>query len=70
MTEYRKVTQYQSAKSALRMEARVAKEAYKDDKPAIRQCINDFADWLIKDHNWTGTKYEVWLSNFAASLHP
>ena len=61
---------YQSAKGALKMKARVAKEAFGDDKPAIRQSINDFADWLIKDHHWSGTRFEVWLSNLAARLHP
>lgn len=70
MTESEKNQEYQAAKGALKVQAKACKEVCKGDKPEIRMCINNFADSLIKDHDWTGTMYEVWLSNFAASLHP
>lgn len=61
---------YQEAKRKLKICANAAKEAFGDDKPAIMESINNFTDWLIKDHHWSGTRYEVWLSNLAARLHP
>lgn len=70
MTENRKLTEYQTAKHYLKVCAKAAKEAYEGDKPAIRMCINNYADSLIKEHNWTGTRYEIWLGNLAAKLHP
>lgn len=60
---------FQSMKTYLKCVKRRAELQYPNDKPAIRQSINDAADSLIKEDKLT--KYqEKLLSNYAASLHP
>jgi len=69
------VAQYQSAKAALRDAANEAKRATPNDKPAIRQAINDYADMLIKDlpASMSDNDKAIFadqLSFVACTLHP
>ena len=62
-------TTYQTAKTELKREAKGAKEWFKTDKPAIRQAINDHADFLCKSYQLPEYKRNL-LSNYACKLHP
>lgn len=63
------MTQYQTAKQALKGAAHYAKRRHQTDKPAIRQVINDTADFLCKDYNLSEYQRDL-LSNYACKLHP
>lgn len=63
------MTTYKNAKQQLKSISQDAKKEYKNDKPAIRQIINDYADHLCKDLNLSEYQREL-LSNYACKLHP
>ena len=63
------MTHYQNAKSSLKDVSQDAKAQYRNDKPAIRQTINDYVDYLCKDLNLSEYKRNL-LSNYACKLHP
>ena len=60
-------TNYKDAKKELLNIANLAKKEYKNDKPAIRQIINDQAYFLT--YNLTIYENEL-LHNYACTLHP
>lgn len=62
-------TTYQQAKADLKEIAYTAKIEYKNDLPAIRMIINDYADTLCKDYHFSDY-YRNLLSNYACTLHP
>ena len=62
---------YQSAKRTLKATADMAKSQFADDKPMIRQIINDSADNLCRDTLYVLTEYQKdLLHNYACTLHP
>lgn len=64
-----KRTDYQTAKIQLKQEAQTAKKVYPADKPAIRQIINDYADYLCKSLQLSEYQRNL-LANYACTLHP
>lgn len=60
-------TNYQDAKKELLKIANLAKKEYKNDKPAIRQIINDQAYYLT--YNLTSYENDL-LHDYACKLHP
>ena len=60
---------YLGVKDKLRSHAEYAKVQYRDDKPAIRQSINDYADFISKDYQLPDWQRGL-LHNYAAMLHP
>jgi hypothetical protein len=76
-----KTSIYQLCKIQLKGEAADAKKAFKSDKPAQRQIINDHADSLQRNPLNQAMLNEViskkqfhqycnWLSLYACKLHP
>lgn len=63
------MTSYQNAKSNLKAVSQDAKAQHRNDKPAIRQTINDYVDYLCKDLNLSEYQRNL-LSNYACKLHP
>ena len=63
------MTNYQNCKIQLKETAKIAKKEFKNDKPAIRQIINDRAYFLTMDYDLSEHKMYL-LHNFAGSLHP
>lgn len=63
------MTHYQTAKSMLRAHAEYVNVQFRNDKPTIRQSINDYADSISRDYNLSDY-YIGLLSNYACSLHP
>lgn len=63
------MTNYQQAKQALKTTANIAKQQYRNDKPAIRQTINDDVHFLSNDYNLTEYQRDL-LANYACKLHP
>jgi len=63
------LTKYQQAKKALKLASDQDKKHFKNDKPAIRQSINDFCDYLSKDLNLSEYHRNL-LANYACKLHP
>ena len=63
------MTNYQIAKSNLKAISQDAKIQYRNDKPAVRQAINDYVDYLCKNMNLSEHKRNL-LSNYACTLHP
>jgi hypothetical protein len=70
---------YQRAKEQLKNAADLIKETRPNDKPMIRQYVNDVADSITKDMinclSWNITEakrdqYRNWLSLYACRLHP
>lgn len=61
-------TPYQQAKAQLKEFANIAKSQFRNDKPAINQCINDEVYWLGKALALTEYQKNL-LSNYAVSLH-
>lgn len=70
---------YQIAKQHLKNAADLIKQTNPNDKPAIRQYINDVADSIVKDTincpSWNISEskreqYINWLSLYACKLHP
>ncbi len=64
-----KTSIYQQAKKALKLASDQDKKHFKNDKPAIRQSINDFCDYLSKDLNLSEYHRNL-LANYACKLHP
>jgi hypothetical protein len=74
------MTIYTSAKAILRETAQRAKANHPNDKPAIRQIINDMADQLERELERGGllfaesgkeiNRYKKQLQNLACKLHP
>lgn len=62
-------TDYQVAKDTLKDMADYAKEIYYNDKPAIRESINDGMDAICRDLNLSDHKRDL-LANYACKLHP
>ena len=60
-------TNYKDAKKELLNIAKLAKKEYKNDKPAIRQIINDKCYFLT--YNLTSYENDL-LHNYASKLHP
>ena len=60
---------YQSIKQDLKDIADMAKSQYSNDKPMIRQIINDSVDFLCKEYQLSEYKRDL-LSNYACKLHP
>jgi hypothetical protein len=63
------MTNYQQAKSMLRSYAGYISVQFRDDKPAIRQCINEYTHAICSDYNLTEYKQNL-LHNYACKLHP
>ena len=64
-----KATIYQKAKIELKAVAQEAKKQYANDKPAIRQIINDYTDYLCKDLRLSDYQKNL-LENYSCTLHP
>lgn len=64
-----KISIYQQAKQELKSIATDAKKEYPNDKPAIRQIINDSLDSLCKSLRMSDYQRYL-LSNYACKLHP
>lgn len=64
-------TNYQIAKSNLKAQAKQLKAQgfYKTDKPMVRQCLNDYADSLSRDYDFSDYQKNN-LSSFVCTLHP
>ena len=74
-------TIYQDCKSLLKEVAKQAKKEFRNDKPGIRQAINDYTDNLCRNEieraklrqeisEAKATQYMNWLSDYACTLHP
>lgn len=61
-------TTYPICKEYLLQEAKEAKKQFKNDLPAIRQCINDYSDYLSREYNLTEYQCDL-LFNYACKLH-
>jgi len=71
---------YLNAKQVLINEAKEAKRLSRNDKPYIRQCINDQADQMRRQIDFYAMKdkyseamaniYKTWIDNLACKLHP
>ena len=62
-------TTYQQAKNSLKNTANMAKSQFSNDKPMIRQIINDSVDFLCKELRLSEYQRNL-LSNYACNLHP
>lgn len=62
-------TKYKQAKNELLQVSKDAKKQYKNDKPAIRQIINDHTDYLCKN-GYLSEYQQILLQNYACTLHP
>ena len=62
-------TDYQTAKSKLQAYSDWIKAFAGNDKPMIKQGINDHADMLCKDFQLTEHQRNL-LANYACKLHP
>ena len=63
------MTNYQNAKSKLRANAEYSKVQFRGDKPAIRQAINDYCDFISRDYSLSEYQRNL-LANYACKLHP
>ena len=63
------MTNYQNAKIDLKKVALDAKRFFKNDKPAIRQTINDMSHILFREYDLSDYQCNL-LSNYACTLHP
>lgn len=64
-----KLSGYQFARKQLKEISIFAKNHFKDDKPAIRQTINDNTHALCIDYDLSEYKSSL-LHNYACTLHP
>ena len=62
-------TQYQQAKQELKNISQWAKSKFIEDKPAIRQTINDNTHDLCKKYDLSEKKQNM-LHDYACTLHP
>ena len=69
VTKNKILSKYQQAKIALKLASIQDKKHFKNDKPAIRQAINDFCDYLCKDLNLSEYQRNL-LANYSCKLHP
>ncbi len=70
---------YLSAKQLIKIEAKELKRT-NNDKPYIRECLNNQCDQMIKQFNWYAMKgtisekqaalYSLWLASFTGDMHP
>lgn len=63
------MSNYQTVKSKLRSYAEYVSVQFRGDKPAIRQCINDYADHSGREYSLTDNQKNL-LANYACKLHP
>lgn len=63
------MTNYKQAKTELKETANFVKKYYPNDKPLIRQTINDKAYFLGGDFKLKPSEIER-LNNYACKLHP
>lgn len=63
------MTKYKQAKQQLKEVAEMAKSQYSNDKPMIRQIINDSVDFWCKEYDFNEYKRNL-LSLYACTLHP
>lgn len=63
------MTQYMSIKRNLKDIADMAKSQFPNDKPAIRQIINDSVYFQCKEYQLNERERDM-LSNYACKLHP
>ena len=63
------MTNYQNAKTNLKSHALQVQKAFKNDKPAQRQYINDYTDMLCKDYHLSNYQRDL-LSNYSIKFHP
>ena len=63
------MTKYQQAKRNLKGTAEMAKSQFSNDKPMIRQIINDSIDNIVESYNLNDIKRNL-LCNYACTLHP
>lgn len=63
------MTNYQQAKDKLRTHAEYVKVQFRNDKPAIRQAINDYADSISREYGLTDWEGNL-LANYVCKLHP
>lgn len=71
---------YLNAKALIKSQAKELKRLSPNDKPYVREVLNNLCDDLIKQFNWHAMKeniterqakqYALWLSNFTADCHP
>jgi len=64
-----RITNYKIAKDTLKSISLEAKSEFRNDKPAVRQIINDSVDSISRDLNLTNRERDL-LSNYACKLHP
>ena len=62
-------TQYQYAKQDLKSVSQWAKRHFVNDKPGIRQTINDETHHICKEYDLSEKKQSM-LHNYACTLHP
>ena len=63
------ISNYQIAKQTLKTISFEAKAQFRNDKPMIRQIINDTTDSISRDLNLSDYQRDL-LSNYACKLHP
>lgn len=63
------ISKYQIAKKELKETAEKAKKEFKNDKPLIRQIINEYTYILCVEHALTNYEENL-LHNYACKLHP
>lgn len=71
---------YLNCKALLKETAKTEKRHNKNDKPRVRQVLNDLLDELIRQIDYHALKetittkkanmYKFWLTNYTISLHP
>lgn len=63
------MTKYKQAKEELKQYSDYLHKEYADDKPAIRQGINDYADAISRHVNLSDSERNR-LSDYCCKLHP
>ncbi len=63
------MTKYLITKKLLLEDSLVLKSEFADDLPAIRQGINDYADFLMKEYELSVQEQNM-LANYSCKLHP
>ena len=65
------ISNYQQAKTELKMFKKSIQQECKLDKPKERLMLNDYTDQLTRDYSRNLTEYQKnLLHNFCAQLHP
>ena len=68
-TNTKSLSKYQQAKNDLKETAKWIKDEKPNDKPMIRQIINDCTNSLFRDYDLSEHQRNL-LSNYACKLHP